>query len=126
MAALGNRPALSFRDTLAQHLEAIRSRDLDALAATVAPGELVLITAEGRLKRSARDFLDAHREWFEMKGWTLEASIETIQETPTMGVAVLRLLYSEPGVSQASLLTLIFEKRGDRWLMVLDQNTPTR
>jgi hypothetical protein len=86
VAALGNRPALSFRDTLAQHLGAIRSRDLDALAATVAPDELVLITAEGRLKRSAREFLEAHRAWFEMKG----------------------------------------EKRGDRWLMVLDQNTPTR
>ena len=126
MAALGNRPALSFRDTLAQHLQAIRDRDLDALAATVAPDDLVLVTAEGRLKRSAREFLDAHRDWFAMKGWTLEASVETIQETPAMGVAVLRLLYSEPGVSQASLLTLIFEKRGDRWLLVLDQNTPTR
>ena len=88
--------------------------------------DLLLVTSDGRLKRGAAEFLDAHREWFAMKGWTLEASIETIQETPAMGVAVLRLLYTEPGVSQASLLTLVFAKRGDRWLMVLDQNTPTR
>lgn len=31
-----------------------------------------------------------------------------------------------PGVRQESLLTLVFEKRGDKWLMVLDQNTPSK
>ena len=125
MAALGPGAALSWRHALERHLDAIQRRDLHALSETIAD-DLLLITSDGRLKRTAREFLDAHREWFEMKGWTLEASVETIQETATMGVAVLRLLYTEPGVSQASLLTLIFEKRGDRWLMVLDQNTPTR
>ena len=117
---------MSFRETLARHLEAIQRRDLDALAATVSPDELVLVTADGKLKRTAREFLDAHREWFAMKGWTLEATVETVYETAGLAVAVLRLLYNEPGVNQASLLTLVFEKRGDRWLMVLDQNTPTK
>lgn len=125
MAALGTGAALSWRQALERHLDAIQRRDLPALAETIAH-DLLLITSEGRLKRGAPEFLEAHRAWFEMKGWTLDASIETVQETPAMGVAVLRLLYTEPGVSQASLLTLIFEKRGDRWLMVLDQNTPTR
>lgn len=125
MAALGTGAALSWRQALERHLDAIQRRDLAALAETIAD-DLLLVTSEGRLKRGAPEFLEAHRAWFEMKGWTLDASIETVQETPAMGVAVLRLLYTEPGVSQASLLTLIFEKRGDRWLMVLDQNTPTR
>jgi hypothetical protein len=39
---------------------------------------------------------------------------------------LLRLLYEEPGVRQESLLTLVFEKRGEKWLMVLDQNTPSK
>lgn len=125
MAALGTGAALSWRQALERHLDAIQRRDLAALAETIAD-DLLLVTSEGRLKHGAPEFLEAHRAWFEMKGWTLDASIETVQETPAMGVAVLRLLYTEPGVSQASLLTLIFEKRGDRWLMVLDQNTPTR
>ena len=117
---------MSFRETLQAHLDAIRNRDLEALAATVADDALVLITSEGRLMRTAREFLDAHRAWFQVDNWTLEAAFEDIRETPGMAVAVLRLLYREPGVSQASLLTLVFEKRADRWLMVLDQNTPTR
>jgi len=88
VAALGTGAALSWRHALERHLDAIQRRDLQALSETVAD-DLLLITSDGRLKRSAREFLEAHREWFETKGWTLEASVETIQETPAMGVAVL-------------------------------------
>ncbi len=126
MAALGAGAALSFRRTLERHLDAIQRRDLAALAETVAPDALLLITSDGRLKRSAAEFLEAHRGWFAMKNWTLEASEQAIHETAGTGIAVLRLVYEEPGVRQESLLTLVFEKRGDKWLMVLDQNTPSK
>jgi ketosteroid isomerase-like protein len=54
-----------------------------------------------------------------------------IQESADMGFAVLHLLYCEdapdrPALRQQSHLTLVFEKRDGRWLMVLDQNTPIR
>ena len=126
MAALGAGAALSFRRTLARHLDAIQRRDLAALAETVAPDALLLITSDGKLKRSAAEFLEVHRGWFAMKNWTLKATEEAIHETAGTGIAVLRLLYEEPGVRQESLLTLVFEKRGDNWLMVLDQNTPSK
>ena len=131
MGAVGAGPALSFRETLQRHLDAIQARDLDALAATVAEDELVLIAADGKLMRSTREFLDAHRAWFEAPHWSLHATPVEVREGADMGVAVLHLLYCEdapgkPPLRQQSHLTLVFEKRGAAWRMVLDQNTPMK
>jgi hypothetical protein len=54
-----------------------------------------------------------------------------VLETAELGVAVLRLDYREAGADrtttrQESLLTLVFQKRGGKWVMVLDQNTPVK
>ena len=117
---------MSFRDTLERHLDAIRRRDLLALADTVADDELVLIGADGRLARTPREFLEAHRAWFDLPGWTLDVTPQVIYETSEMALAVLRLLYQEEKLEQPSLLTLVFKKKADRWLMVLDQNTPIK
>ena len=118
---------MTFRETLDRHLRAIRERDLAALADTVAAGELVLIMADGRLARSTREFLEAHRGWFAMKDWTLQAREVKVFESPQLAVAVLELDYREPPATRSrSYLTLVFEKQGERWLMVQDQNTPIR
>jgi uncharacterized protein (TIGR02246 family) len=122
---------MTFRETLEKHLAAIRQRDFEALAETVAEDALVLITAEGRLVESAQEFLGMHRDWFAMDGWRLEATPVRLFEAPEMGVAVLRLEYREdppdrPPVRQQSYLTLVFERRDGRWLMVQDQNTPVQ
>ena len=47
-----------------------------------------------------------------------------IYEGGSLGVAVLHLDYRESGKSSQSFLTLVFERQGDAWLMVQDQNTP--
>lgn len=124
---------MSFREALARHLEAIRTRDLEALADTVAGGGLVLITAEGRLVRRTEEFLEAHRGWFGTPGWTLETREVAAFESADLAVAVLHLDYREPpAVHTRSWLTLVFERRAahegqpERWLMVQDQNTPIR
>jgi uncharacterized protein (TIGR02246 family) len=128
VAAVGTGAALGWRDTLQRHLEAIQKRDLDALADTIAD-PLVVIASDGKLLRTAADFLKAHRDWFGMPHWSLHATPVEIQESAGMGYAVLHLLYCEdapgkPALREQSHLTLIFEKRDGRWLMVLDQNTP--
>ena len=48
---------MTLRDALEEHLRTIEARDLEALAATVAERDLVLIMADGKLARSAREFL---------------------------------------------------------------------
>ena len=118
---------MGFREALRRHLQAIQDRDLQALAATVAPEELVLVMADGKLVRRTAEFLEAHRGWFAMQNWTLEAREVQVFEGSDLGVAVLELDYREPpAVRSRSYLTLVFRREGDRWLMVQDQNTPIR
>jgi uncharacterized protein (TIGR02246 family) len=118
---------MTFRDTLRRHLRAIQERDLQALADTVAPEQLVLIMADGRLARGTREFLEAHRGWFATAGWSLETKEVEVLETPQLAVAVLELDYREPPATRSrSYLTLVFRNHEGRWLMVQDQNTPIR
>jgi len=116
---------MSFRETLGRHLLAIEKRDLETLAATLAD-PLILIMADGKLKRSKSEFVEAHRGWFAMGNWTLTAKPVEIYENGGLGVAVLHLDYREDAKRSESYLTLVFEKRAGEWLMVQDQNTPIR
>ena len=118
---------MTFRVTLERHLRAIQERDLAALADTVAADSLVLVMADGKLALRTEEFLDAHRGWFAMHNWTLDTAPVRIFESADLAVAVLRLDYREPpSVRSESYLTLVFERRDDKWLMVLDQNTPIK
>jgi uncharacterized protein (TIGR02246 family) len=121
----------SFREALGRHLLAIEERDLDALADTVADEEILLVMSDGRLARSKKEFLEAHRGWFAMKNWRLEVKPVQIIDTPALGVALFQLEYREtppgkPPTRQESMLTLVFQQRNGKWVMVLDQNTPVR
>ncbi len=116
---------MNFKETLGRHLLAIETRDLDTLADTVAD-PLTLIMADGTLKRSKAEFVEAHRGWFAMDNWRLTAKPVELYEGQGLGVAVLHLDYREGEKRSESFLTLVFEQRGDQWLMVQDQNTPIR
>jgi uncharacterized protein (TIGR02246 family) len=121
----------SFRETLGRHLLAIEERDLDALADTVDDDEILLVMSDGKLVRSKKEFLEAHRGWFAMKNWRLEVKPVQIIDTPALGVALFQLEYREtppgkPPTRQESMLTLVFQQRNRKWVMVLDQNTPAR
>ena len=116
---------MNFRETLGRHLLAMETRDLDSLVETVGDNP-VLITADGKLKRTKGDFVEAHRAWFATQGWTLTAKPVEIYEGSGLGIAVLRVGYREGGESGESYLTLIFERQGDQWRMVQEQNTAIR
>lgn len=120
-----------FREALGRHLLAIEEKDIVALAETIAPDGVLLVMSDGRLVRSTDEFIEAHRGWFEMKHWRLEVKPVHLYESGELGVALLHLEYREtppgkPPVRQESLLTLVFQNRGGRWLMFQDQNTPIR
>jgi hypothetical protein len=119
--------ATPFRNALGRHLLAIETRDFDTFAATVDPNGVVVITADGKLIRDTPAFLQMHREWFAMPGWTLEAKPIEIYESGDIGVAVMHLEYREPPSTRSlSTLTLVFRRYGERWLMFQDQNTPQK
>ena len=116
-------------DDLEHHLDAIRARALDRLEATLAE-RVTLVTAGGEvLDRDA--FLRLHAEWFESDSWSIDTEIVEVHEGSDLAVCVLRLRYVDapPGgapVDETSILSLGFERSGDRWLVNFDQNTPRR
>lgn len=122
---------MTFRETLDAHLQAIKNRDLQALAATLPARELILIMSDGKLVRSVSEFLELHGGWFASPTWSLGTEIVHLLETPGAGVAVIRLDYRDtPGggkpIQERSMLTLVFARQNDKWVMVHDQNTPLR
>jgi hypothetical protein len=122
---------MTFRETLDRHLRAIQERNLSALIDTLPSDELTLIMADGRLVRSTDEFLKLHAAWFAQTTWSLHTNLVSLDESPTMGVAVLRLDYRDEPLAQnhiyeSSYLTLIFALREGRWLMTHDQNTPIK
>jgi uncharacterized protein (TIGR02246 family) len=122
---------VSFRDALGRHLLAIHEKNLKALADTVAEEGLVLVMSDGRLVQRTEEFLELHRGWFAMKNWNLDVKPVQVWESADLAVAVLRLDYREikpdrTGTRQESFLTLTFQNRGGKWVMVHDQNTPIK
>jgi ketosteroid isomerase-like protein len=122
---------MTFRETLERHLRAIQTRDLEALADTLPADRLTLVMSDGRLVQKPSEFLDLHRDWFQSKTWSLGVEQVAATEDADLGCAVLRLDYrdespsAEP-VHETSYLTLVFQRQGDRWVMVHDQNTPIK
>ncbi len=122
---------MTFRETLEKHLNAIKARDLPALADTLPAERVVLIMADGRLVRSVDELLKLHKDWFASGTWTLGTELVEVFESDVLGVAVIHLDYRDRGpdggaVHETSYLTLVFERQGGKWVMVLDQNTPIR
>ena len=123
---------MTFAQTIEKHLGAIRDRNLPSLIETLPEEEdLLLIMADGRMVRSVREFVELHRDWFASSTWTLDAEPVHTIETPDLGIAVLYLNYRDTPkdahpIHESSLLTLVFARRGQKWVMVQDQNTPVR
>jgi uncharacterized protein (TIGR02246 family) len=117
---------MAFRDDLERHLNAIRSRDLEALADTVHPDDVALVTAAGDVVLGAEAFLSRHREWFASETWTLDAEVLHVREAADLATALLELRYRDGDVDERSILSLVFRRDGERWSMVQDQNTPVR
>ena len=82
--------------------------------------------ADGRMVRSVREFVELHRDWFASSTWKLDAEPVHTIETPDLGIAVLYLNYRDTPedahpIHESSLLTLVFARRGQRWVMAQDQ-----
>jgi uncharacterized protein (TIGR02246 family) len=122
----------TFSETLQRHFDAIRGRDLEALASTVAPDRVHLVTAKGELSTSADHFLDLHRDWFASPTWQLTPQVVATREGANLATCLVELDYTDEGgdgtesIHERSILSLVFELRDGRWLMVQDQNTPVQ
>lgn len=117
---------MNFRETVEFQIKAIKNRDIDALIKTLpAEGEeTILILPNGNMNKSRDHFVEGHIKWFQKDSWDQNFEILNIIESAEMGIATLRYDYLNNGVKAfESLLSLVFKKVNDNWVLVHDQNT---
>ncbi len=86
----------AFKTALKIHLDAISARDLETLEATLSPqGDMHLILPQINITTTAKEFMDFHRDWFEIPGWTMENKIVHTNVGQTMGIGIVEALYKE-------------------------------
>lgn len=117
-----------FEDTLNRHIEAIRTRDLAGIEATITSGpDLILIFPNGHRTTTRDEYMEFHRNWFAGDSWTMHIEPVGVFVGRDFATAMARTLYEdvvdgEP-VHSRSWLTLTFRREGDRWALYHDQNT---
>lgn len=120
---------MSFSATLQKHLTAVANRDLPTFTSTLATdGNLTLIMPNGTVMQGADAIIDFHRDWFSDPDWSLELEPINQWERENVGTAIYNVTYSDldPDGNPYHLryvLTLVFMKQSDEWLLVHDQNT---
>jgi uncharacterized protein (TIGR02246 family) len=120
---------VEFAEAVDAHLAAIARRDLDGYVATV-HDDVTLITPTGTLVAGRDDVARFHGDWFSDPDWSWE--LEPLRSTVAgeTGVAVLAVHYRDVDgagkpVEMRYVLSLIFVRHDDRWLLLHDQNTIT-
>lgn len=121
--------ASDFDSQLKAHLQAIQSRDLEGLMATVAEQPAPkLILPNGQLLEGKAAFRALHVEWFADTEWRMDVS--EVQRHVGIDLASVLLRYElrdvpTPGEGnpRSAFLLLVFQRIEGVWLLVHDQNT---
>jgi uncharacterized protein (TIGR02246 family) len=118
---------MDFPDAVNLHLAAIGKRDLDGYLATVHP-EVTMIMPDGRLLTGLDEVTAVHRDWFGDPDWSWELDLRRTVTAGDTGLAVFAADYHDlDGEGRpyelSYLLSLVFVRDGDRWLLLHDQNT---
>jgi hypothetical protein len=120
----------AFRTTLDTHLNAISTRNLDALLPTITDGkDLPMISPSGFKYDTRQQFVDFHRQWFAAydKG-KLDFEVVQVIESLALAHALVRYRYSrlaKDGKTESNdnWLALTFALEKNSWRLVFDQNT---
>jgi len=120
---------MTFQQSLQRHITAVQERDLETFLDTIAnDGSLTLIMPNGSLWQDYDDITELHQEWFSDSDWRMTTELITSQESAEMASALLLVNYEDVDEEDEPVqfqyyLHLLFAKRGDKWLVVHDQNT---
>lgn len=118
----------TFEQTLAVHLNAIKTSNLTELEPTV--GENVaMIAPTGSKMDSKAVFMKFHKNWFNTKGWEWEGDIVRTESSDSLGYALIKYKFIQKDSAgnikfqDNEYLVLIFKNSAQGWQLVHDQNT---
>ena len=128
LSACASTPPL--RPAVETHLQAVRTRNLDALLPTITGGsDLRMIAPSGVQCTTRAQYVDFHRQWFASNdNGVFDPEIVHLVESPRLGHALIKLRYrarAPTGIVQdtVSWLALTFALEDGRWRLVFDQST---
>jgi ketosteroid isomerase-like protein len=120
----------SLRRAVEAHLQAVRTRNLDALLPTLTGGsDLRMIAPSGFQSTTRAEYVDFHRRWFASNdNGRFDPEIVHLVESPRLGHALIKLRYRATAPTGAvqdvmSWLALTFALEDGRWRLVFDQST---
>jgi hypothetical protein len=118
------------RPDVEAHLQAVRTRNLEALLPTITGGsDLRMIAPDGFQYTTRAEYVDFHRQWFATNdNGRFEPEIVHLVESPRLGHALIKLRYrATPPTGAArdivSWLALTFALEDGAWRLVFDQTT---
>jgi len=127
-SACASTPPL--RPAVETHLQAVRTRNLEALLPTITGGsDLQMIAPSGVQCTTRAQYVDFHRQWFASHdNGQFDPEIVHLVESPRLGHALIKLRYratSPTGAVQdvVSWLALTFALEDGAWRLVFDQST---
>ncbi|GAA4909566.1 ketosteroid isomerase-like protein [Stackebrandtia albiflava] len=118
---------MDFSSAAAAHLIAVTGRDLPGLLKTVDP-DVTVIMPDGTLLSGKDAVGEFHEEWFSDPDWSMEVTELSRRSDDHTGVLIYDVEYhdldpdGEP-YELSYLLTMVFRRTGDEWLLFHDQNT---
>lgn len=116
----------AFKEAMQRHLEAVASRDLKNLAATLSSdGKMQLILPGSEIMETTDEFLKYHQEWFRDTTWTFEPKILNVRVGDRVGMAVTEVIYREPERDgkpyfNRMIVSYTLEKQEGKWYVVKD------
>ncbi|MFD2169314.1 YybH family protein [Tumebacillus lipolyticus] len=119
---------MTFHEALQTHLKALTEKDLTNFLPTVHEENLSLILPTGSYLNNRQEFESFHQGWFSDPDWSMHYEVVKTVVTAEMGLALLNVLYNDldpqgQPYEKRYYLTLVFQKQGEDWLLVHDQNT---
>jgi len=118
------------RHAVEMHLQAVRTRNLEALLPTITAGnDLRMIVPDGVQYTTRAQYVDFHRRWFASNdNGRFEPEIVHIVQSPRLGHVLIKLRYratTPTGAVQdtASWLALTFALEDGDWRLIFDQST---
>ena len=115
-----------FTSVLTKHLNAVTTKNLEALKATMSPnGAMELIQSSSEIVYSVDGFIKFHEDWFKMPNWTVSTKILSTDVGDTIGVATTEFMYKEPERNgkpyfNRLIVSYTLEKIKGNWYVIKD------
>ncbi|KUL34645.1 hypothetical protein ADL15_15720 [Actinoplanes awajinensis subsp. mycoplanecinus] len=118
---------MKFDAAVTAHLDAVTRRDLPAYLDTV-HDDVTVVLPNGKVVSGRDEVATFHKGWFDDPDWRMELTPVRSYTAGDTGVALYSVEYHDVDGSgtpyqKTYVLSLLFTRHDDRWLLVHDQNT---